>query len=467
MTRERLSWWRVAIPLAAALGFRLFFAWRFPFEAGDTRLYEELARNWLHHGVYGLVIEGKLTPVDIRAPGYPAFLALIYWLVGYSRTAVFFAQAALDTVTCFFTSRLAARLVREEKRARVQTAALWLAALCPFTANYVATPLTETLATFLTVAALLQFACALQEARPSCWFGGALAAGLGTLVRPETPLLLLATGLVVAWLFRKPAQWPALARAGLLMGAGLFLALLPWGARNWLTLHRVQFLAPRYAELPGEAVPHGFNAWTKTWLVRFRDVYLTLWKVDGEPISIEDIPPQAFDSPEERERVASLLARYNETLTIEPDWDDAFAQLARERTARRPLRTLAWVPLQRVATLWFTPRTELLEISGKLWPPAQKLEEDPVDFSTTLALGVVNVFYCALALWGVIRVVRGNSPLARQVAGVLLAFVLLRTAFFTTVETPEPRYVLVCYPAMIAFAACAMGRRGRDSPIPA
>jgi hypothetical protein len=36
---------------------------------------------------------------------------------------------------------------------------------------------------------------------------------------------------------------------------------------------------------------------------------------------------------------------------------------------------------------------------------------------------------------------------------LLATFVLLRTAFLTTLETPEPRYVLVCYPALMALAA--------------
>jgi hypothetical protein len=30
---------------------------------------------------------------------------------------------------------------------------------------------------------------------------------------------------------------------------------------------------------------------------------------------------------------------------------------------------------------------------------------------------------------------------------------VLRTAFLTTLETPEPRYVLVCFPALIAMGA--------------
>jgi len=463
MEMSKRRWWPLAVPLAAAFVFRLWFAWRFPTEAGDTRIYEELARNWLGHGVYGLFIAGRLTPVDIRAPGYPGFLAIIYLLAGTSRIAVYVAQAALDTCTCLLAGRLAARLVPTAQQMRVRISALWLAALCPFTANYVATPLTETLATFLSTAALLLFARALPGESPArnprLWFWGAFVAGLGTLVRPETPLLLLSTGLVLAWLWRRPAGWLQLSRTGLAMAAGLALALLPWGARNWLTLGRAQFLAPRYAELPGETVPYGFNAWTKTWLVRFRDVYLTLWKVEDEPIPIEDIPASAFDTAEERERVAALLEQYNNSLTIEPPWDAGFAQLARERTARHPLRTWLWVPVQRAVTLWFTPRTELLNISGKLWPLREKWQEDPRDFSYTLALGAINIFYCGLALGGLAFLWRpGADPRVTQVAAILLAFVLVRTAFFTTVETPEPRYVLVCYPAVIAFAACALAR---------
>jgi hypothetical protein len=36
---------------------------------------------------------------------------------------------------------------------------------------------------------------------------------------------------------------------------------------------------------------------------------------------------------------------------------------------------------------------------------------------------------------------------------VLVVYALVRTAFLTTQEAPEPRYVLVCFPALIAFGA--------------
>ena len=36
---------------------------------------------------------------------------------------------------------------------------------------------------------------------------------------------------------------------------------------------------------------------------------------------------------------------------------------------------------------------------------------------------------------------------------LLLAYLFVRTAFLATVEAPEPRYVINCYPAVLALAA--------------
>jgi hypothetical protein len=65
------------LALLLGLGLRLFLVWRFPFASGDTPYYEELARNWLYHGVYGFFSNGHLYPSDVRMPGYPGFLAVI------------------------------------------------------------------------------------------------------------------------------------------------------------------------------------------------------------------------------------------------------------------------------------------------------------------------------------------------------------------------------------------------------
>jgi hypothetical protein len=463
--------------LAAGLCLRLFFTLKHPANSGDTVLYEQIAANWLHHHIYAMDVQGQLTPVDIRMPGYPAFLALIYALSGRlgeaARLWVMLAQVVVDLLTCLLIAGLAALLALiANDGARPQRAfltALWLAALCPFTANYVAVPLTEIFAMFFTTAALLPLCVLVTRAQNLGWKPGerhwilgsddwyvaacaALVVGLGTLFRPETPLLLLAAWLALGAILvrqRESLRWLEMIA---LMAALCAVPLVPWTIRNAVTLHEFQPLAPKNSNLPGELVPYGFMSWEKTWLYRFRDVYLVPWKLNEEIIDVNEIPSRAFDSPAEKERVAMILEQYNNDLTLTPEEDAAFAQLARERTARHPLRTYLWLPASRALTLWFTPRIELLPFSGSVFPLMQSWEDDRIDQSATVGLFLLNIAYIAMALWGAARLWR-RAPGARAGVALLATVILLRTAFLTTLETPEPRYVLVCYPALLALAA--------------
>ena len=448
--------------LLAGLTLRLFFILHFPFYSGDTAYYEELARNWLYHGVYGFYSHGQLVPSDARGPGYPAFLAGIYFLAGTGRKAVMLAQAFVDLATCVLAAGIASRLAAgasDATRSRVAAAALWLTALCPFTANYAAVPLTEVLATFLTTLALLIFLSPADmefdgivsnrdlRRATKIWFAGGLVVGLGTLVRPETPLLLVAASIFLWLRYRRPANWKKLALATLWMIVGLLLPLAPWAARNALSLGRVQFLAPRYAETYGDVLPTGFYAWTRTWMFRFRDAYLFTWKLPSQPIDVKSLPSYATDSPEEFLRVASLLDRYNRARGMTRQLDFEFAELARERAKHHPVRTYVWIPIERAASMWFTPRITLLPFSSRFWPLAESYHYNPAEFEVTLGLTLLNVLYVAMGL--------AAAWFWRANPGVLLivSFIIVRTVFLTQLQTCEPRYVLVCFPALLAIAA--------------
>ncbi len=464
MTAKHMMRVNVALAALAGLALRFYFVLKLPVtDSGDAPFYIELAWNWLKKGVYGGVVEGQLMPLDTRGPGYPAFLAAIFSVAGNSSRAVMLTQAVVDLATCFVVALIAARLAAEISRRRVAIAGLWLAALCPFTANYTAVVLTEALVTFLTALAILLLleAEARDEANSAAsgkgalgpWFLAGVVVGFGALVRPETPLLLIATGLVLVAKWWRPMNWSKLARAGVLMGVGLVLPLLPWAARNWRTLHEVQFLTPRYLQMPDDFAPVGFNAWTGTWLWRFSDVYLTLWRLNSEGIAIDSIPAQAFDSAEERAQVAEMLDSYNYTLTLSREQDAEFGAIARERTANHPLRTHMKIPLLRSLTMWFTPRVELLPNSSPLRPVLGEWEDDRLDFLVTLGLGLLNAVYVILALAGV-WMVRGRPGVA-----LLIVFILVRTAYIASfIETPEPRYVLECFPAVLALAAQVFAR---------
>jgi hypothetical protein len=461
--------------LLAGLLLRLFFIWRFPFYSGDTAYYEELARNWLYHDVYGFYSHGQLLSSDARMPGYPAFLAIIYFWAGPGRKAIMLMQGFVDLATCVLAAGIATRLAAsksEASRGRVTAAALWLAALCPFTANYAAVPLTEVLATFFTTLAififlspaflqidLVQSKIAFRRAARS-WLLGGLVVGLGTLVRPETPLLLVAVFLVLGLRYYRSESRRKLVLATLSILAGSLLPLAPWAARNAASLGRVQFLAPRYAETYGDVLPTGFYAWTKTWMYRFRDAYLFTWKLPAQRIELKDLPTYATDSPEERAQVASLLDRYNRIPGMTRALDLEFAQLARERSRCHPIRTYLWIPIERATAMWFTPRITLLPYSGRLWPPAESWHSNPIDFEVTLGFALLNILYLGMAIASV-WLLRGNPGIL-----LIVTFILIRTAFLTQLQTCEPRYVLVCFPALLAVGAQLFAGRGIQREYP-
>jgi len=478
-------------PITALLGgacLRILFVLKFPSNSGDTVIYEQLAENWLKFGKYAMNVNGQLMPVDLRMPGYPAFLALIYALTGRTGDSaqlyVMLAQVVIDLATCVLVASLAGLLaslwVSSGRTRSIFVAGLWLAALCPFTANYVAVPLTEVWATFFTTASLAILLVIALRARGhqipdlplkianwDYWklvaLGGFLI-GMGTLFRPESPLLLISTCFLLGrWLLRR-GEFNRFVFTTALLGCACLVPLLPWMIRNARTFHEFQPLAPKDATLPTEIDPRGFMAWEKTWLYRFKDCYLVPWKLNDEAIRLEDIPANAFDSEEEKQRVAEALEKYNAETNWTADDDALFAQIAKERSARHPLRTYLWIPLRRSVTIWFTPRIELLPVSGNVFPVRSMCDQDPADQGVTIFFFLLNVAYVCLALWGARRL--WSYPGARAGVMLLSFYIVVRTAFLTTLETPEPRYVLVCFPVLLAFAAQAMARsRGISTPI--
>ena len=107
--------------------------------------------------------------------------------------------------------------------------------------------------------------------------------------------------------------------------------------------------------------------------------------------------------------------------------------------------------------MWFTPRVELLPFSGELWPPGEKWRENRADFGVTLGFGILGIVYAGLALCGLWRW-RGGTA-----ATFLILFVAIRTVALTQLQTVEPRYVVECFPVVLAFSALAWAIRWRQT----
>jgi 4-amino-4-deoxy-L-arabinose transferase-like glycosyltransferase len=451
-----------AFATLAALALRLLFFFRFPALTADSFIYGDIAKNWMLHGTYGITDAGKIVPTFIRLPGYPAFLALVFSIFGMEHyRAVLLVQILVDLGACFVIADMARRLISD----RAAKTAFLLAGLCPFFANYAAAALTETLEIFFTVLAL-DFALAglqdLGEKRLDAWLGCGLAVGAAILLRPDGGLLLAAIGvyLLVAILrcLRSSPAAPAginLVRAGLIVGVVSLAPLVPWTLRNLHTLHRFQPLAPRYANEEHEFVPMGFNRWVKTWIADYVSVEEIYWAVPGAPMDVESLPDRAFDSSRQREQTAQLLADYNQVLHVSPALDKRFEALAEERIHSHPLRYYVGLPLLRITDMWLRPRTSILPSDTRWW----EFNDDPRWSALAVALGVIGLLYPAAALLGLMR-----GKFAAHL-GLLVTFLVLRSLFLGSMENPEPRYTLECYPVVIVMAAAGSLRK-RQAPQP-
>jgi len=446
----------------AALGARLLLAFRFPGVVDDSRLYANIAENWLQHGVYAVTNSGVVMPTLSRLPGYPAFLAAIFAVFGVENfRAVLLVQVLFDLGTCFMIADLARRFYSE----RAAQAAFFLAALCPFLANYAAAALTETLEIFFTALALDLAFCGMgvgdpdrrAEGRGTIWLSCGLSIGAGILLRPDGGILLAAIGGYLFWLFlrsMRPEQTTAhlsphsILFAGVLVLVGATLPLVPWTLRNLHTLHRFEPLAPRYANDADDPIMNGFNRWTRTWIADYVSVQEIYWNVPGDNVDVTRLPSRAFDSPQQQAETGELFADYNRDHDMGPELDARFAALATQRVHAGLLRYYVWLPAARIVDMWLRPRTELFPSDPRWW----EFNDDHRWLAVSLGFGVINLIYVALAAGGFVCS-RENFGI-----GLFVLFLLLRSAFLGTLENPEPRYTLECYPAVIVLASICISR---------
>lgn len=540
-----------ALLLVAAFSFRVTVARLLANDSPDDgKVYSQIARNLLEQHVYSHETEPPYLPSLIRLPGYPLFIAGVYSVFGHGDdTGVRIVQALLDTATCALIALIAFLWEPEEKfKRRSSIAALALAALCPFTTIYVATILTETPTTFLAVAMCLTATLALTATSNGkvllLWAATGLLCGLAVLFRPDSGLFALAIGitLVVTVLSRSSDVTLNKKREELLyrfskasyLGATFSLAfclvLVPWTVRNFRVFHIFQPLAPIHAEMPGEFVPRGYFSWLRTWLDDGRYVGPVLWSLDASPIKLADIPERAFDSAEEKQRVAVLLDHYNhppqeldpfapepepdeeapspegqlnqnsdevskpegqtapndqaekddeadkgdegdandqsdfaneataQPVEMTPEIDAGFAQIAKERVARHPIRYYFLLPVRRAASLWLDTHSQYYPFEGELLP----FSNHDVRQRLWLPLfAVLTLIYTLLGIAGGWFLWQRREFESRKWVLLAALMIFLRIGFFGTLENPEPRYVVEVFPFLTILGGIAVTRMNR------
>jgi hypothetical protein len=291
--------------------------------------------------------------------------------------------------------------------------------------------------------------------------------------------------------------------------------------------------------MPGEFVSLGYFRWLRTWIDDPRYIAPMLWAMDSEPITMEEIPDQAFDSADERARVQALLDQYNhppdeppdpnkeptpepspppseatplgqaveparqqpgaaqtstpdestdqnskeadqnsedqsdendeadqtdeeqdqepQSVEMTPPVDAGFAQLAAERIHRHPLRYYFWLPVKRAVALWFDTHSQYYPFEGELLPIDQ-LDHETHQHLWLPLFSALTWAYTLLGLLGAWLLWRSRDFAARR--WVLLAglIIFVRLAFFSTIENPEPRYVVELFPFLAVLGGIAITR---------
>ena len=482
----------IAVALLAGLALRLWVL-RNVFEVnGDSLIYGGLAKNLLLHGKFDLTTAtGKMYPTLIRLPGYPIFLAVCFKLFGmenYSSAAC--VQIVLDLLGCLLLADFARRIAPAGLGRGAALATLWLAALCPFTAAYTVEPLTETPTLF--VLALAMWAMARFRDEPNwanaLWF--TCAVSYAALLRPDGALAGVVFVISLFWgrnrearrvtipgpqrrgistPLTKTSPWGprtggALMRTNQTSDMGqsgvsatqfwrmavvcVLLALAPfavWTERNWRVFHVFEPLAPRLATDPGESSNPGWERWVKSWCLDYISTYEIYWNVPGDVLDVKELPNRAFDSAAQYAETSALAADYNNHgMDLTPAIDGRFGRLADERIAADPLRSSVWLPLGRVADMWLRPRVENLNIDLDWWVYSRHRRE--TEFSWAYA--GLNAVYLGLGIVGIF--------LRPRFWGAMLAYLLVRSALLLTIEAPETRYTLECFPMLFAGGGVAL-----------
>jgi len=274
--------------------------------------------------------------------------------------------------------------------------------------------------------------------------------------------------------------------------------------------------------MPGEFVPRGYQRWVRSWIDDDSFISPFLWALDTDPIKIDDVPPYAYDSPEEKNRIAALFYKYNhpdsapadaDNLTppkpaaspqpsplasptnknaspsprqspqnsndeedeseneesdqeapepephgpveMTPEIDAGFAQIARERISRHWFQFYVLLPLKRARTMWFDTHSQYWPFEGALIP-FDDLDYDAHQQYWLPLFAGLTALYTLLGLWGGWILFTAEDFAARQWGLLVVLAIVLRLILFSSIENPEPRYVVEFFPLLSILGGIAL-----------
>jgi hypothetical protein len=140
-----------------------------------------------------------------------------------------------------------------------------------------------------------------------------------------------------------------------------------------------------------------------------------------------------------------------------PDIDAGFAQLARERVARHRFNFYIGLPLKRAHTMWFDTHSQYWPFEGDLLPLEDLDYEHHQQYWLPL-FAVLTAIYTLLGLAGGWLLWDSKKFAARRWLLLTALAILLRLILFSSMENPEPRYLVEFFPLLATLGGIAIAR---------
>ncbi len=172
--------------------------------------------------------------------------------------------------------------------------------------------------------------------------------------------------------------------------------------------------------------------------------------VTAPPQSDEDAPEEAgspddeADTPDEPEPKPAV--------EMTPEVDAGFAELARERIARNPIRYYLGVPLKRAASMWFDTHSQYYPFQGELLP-LSALDTDLHQQYWLPLFALLTLSYTCLGL--IAAWLMSREKASRRWLLLLALLIVPRLAVLASMENPEPRYIVEFFAFVLPAASLA------------
>jgi hypothetical protein len=388
-------------------------------------------------------------------PGYPLFLRAFTHVIetrgkGPSEKALVdgwldrakAANLLLDGSCALLIALIALRL--SGRRGAIVGAAAW--ALQPWTSLFAIHPLADVFAMTLTAAC---FAVLARAKRVRSLFIAGLVVGACQMVRSDGILLAIPVVIVASVRWRHGIRVRAVAAAT----AGWLVMVAPWCARNMIQFGRPAIFAGGTGiDNRGQVFDRSaVMAWMRTWAASEYATTGVAWRLPGTRLSINDIPPEAWDDAGERARLAALLDEYNAAgATLTPEVEAKLRALAAERAAKYSVATFVGLPLRRAALMTFAPVDGFglgtLDVLRRFRGPAAA-------YQWFLVIG---------GLLGSLLLIRRRDVETRSIGLAIAIYVVVRALGLAwLMPSAEPRYLIESLP-LLAAAMASVTPRARE-----